>query len=80
MSHVFSSRCPEVDRMLQFRDWLRANEADRELYAQTKRALARQKWKYTQNYADAKTAIVEEIMLRAKRAPKERSPSKWLGT
>jgi GrpB-like predicted nucleotidyltransferase (UPF0157 family) len=68
--HVFSRGCPEVDRMLQFRDWLRTSEADRELYAQTKRALARQQWKYTQNYADAKTAVVEEIMSRARRAPK----------
>jgi GrpB-like predicted nucleotidyltransferase (UPF0157 family) len=68
--HVFSKGCPEVDRMLQFRDWLRTDEADRELYAQTKRALARLQWKYTQNYADAKTVVVEEIMARARRAPK----------
>jgi GrpB-like predicted nucleotidyltransferase (UPF0157 family) len=67
--HVFSRGCPEVDRMLQFRDWLRTNEADRELYALTKRALARQQWKYMQNYADAKTAVVEEIISRARRPP-----------
>jgi len=34
--HVFSTGCPEVDRMLGFRDWLRCNEEDRELYARTK--------------------------------------------
>jgi GrpB-like predicted nucleotidyltransferase (UPF0157 family) len=35
---VFSSGCPEIDRMLMFRDWLRANAADRDLYTRTKLA------------------------------------------
>ena len=65
--HVFSSGCPEVERMVRFRDWLRTRSDDRELYARTKRALAEQNWKYTQNYADAKSAVVEEIMARALR-------------
>jgi GrpB-like predicted nucleotidyltransferase (UPF0157 family) len=59
--HVFSTGCTEIERMLVFRDWLRSNASDRELYAGTKRALAQQDWKYIQNYADAKTAIIEEI-------------------
>jgi GrpB-like predicted nucleotidyltransferase (UPF0157 family) len=63
--HVFSAGCPEIDRMLMFRDWLRANAADRERYARTKLALAQKEWKYVQNYADAKTAIIEEIIARA---------------
>jgi GrpB-like predicted nucleotidyltransferase (UPF0157 family) len=63
--HVFSIRCPEIKRMLRFRDWLRANPADRDLYARTKLDLARQDWAYVQQYADAKTAIVQEIMARA---------------
>ncbi|HLY19235.1 MAG TPA: GrpB family protein [Bryobacteraceae bacterium] len=63
--HVFSVGCGETDRMLAFRDWLRANPADRELYARTKGELAQQHWKYTQHYADAKTAVVEEILSRA---------------
>jgi GrpB-like predicted nucleotidyltransferase (UPF0157 family) len=63
--HVFPPECPEVERMLLFRDWLRTNDADRELYAQTKRELGAQEWKYVQNYADAKTAVVEEILARA---------------
>ncbi|MBZ5522635.1 MAG: GrpB family protein [Acidobacteriia bacterium] len=63
--HVFSVGCPEIDRVLMFRDALRSNTADRDLYARTKLALARQEWKYVQNYADAKTAAVEEIMARA---------------
>ncbi len=63
--HVFSAGCEETDRMLAFRDWLRSNRADRDLYAQTKRDLASGGWKYIQQYADAKTAVIGEIMNRA---------------
>jgi GrpB-like predicted nucleotidyltransferase (UPF0157 family) len=63
--HVFSAGCPEIDRMLLFRDWLRSHDDDRELYERTKRELAQQDWKYVQNYADAKTTVVEEIIARA---------------
>lgn len=65
--HVFSQGCSEIERMVRFRDWLRTFHDDRELYAQAKRALAGQEWKYTQNYADAKSRVVEEIMSRALR-------------
>jgi GrpB-like predicted nucleotidyltransferase (UPF0157 family) len=65
--HVFSVGCPEIDRMLLFRDWLRANPSDRDLYQRTKLELAQQNWKYVQNYADAKTAVVEQIIARARR-------------
>jgi len=63
--HVFSEGCPEIERYLLLRDRLRANQADRELYERTKRDLAKREWKYVQNYADAKTAVVEEIIARA---------------
>jgi GrpB-like predicted nucleotidyltransferase (UPF0157 family) len=63
--HVFSAGCEETDRMLLFRDWLRTNAADRERYATVKRELAARDWKYGQQYADAKTAVVREIMARA---------------
>jgi GrpB-like predicted nucleotidyltransferase (UPF0157 family) len=66
--HVFSCGCPEIDRMLLFRDWLRSHVADRDLYARTKLALARNDWKYVQNYADAKTSVIEEIIARARSA------------
>ncbi len=69
--HVFSPGCPEIDRMLLFRDWLRSNDADRHLYEQAKRELARKEWKYVQNYADAKTGVVEEILARAREAQGE---------
>jgi GrpB-like predicted nucleotidyltransferase (UPF0157 family) len=66
--HTFSANCAEVDRMLMFRDWLRSDAADRELYTRTKRELATRDWKYMQQYADAKTAVVKEIMARARAA------------
>jgi GrpB-like predicted nucleotidyltransferase (UPF0157 family) len=52
--------------MLRFRDWLRNNPVDRDLYARTKLALGRAEWKYVQNYGDAKTAVIEEILARAR--------------
>lgn len=63
--HVFSHGCTEVQVMLDFRDWLRAHAADRELYERAKRELAAKDWKYVQNYADAKAAVVAEINARA---------------
>ena len=64
--HVFSPGSPEIERMLLFRDWLRSNPSDLRLYENTKRELARREWKYVQNYADAKTEVVEEILARAR--------------
>jgi deazaflavin-dependent oxidoreductase (nitroreductase family) len=64
--HVFSKGCPEIDRMLLFRNRLRSNKADRELYERTKRELAQREWKHVQNYADAKAAVIEEIIARAR--------------
>ena len=66
--HTFTAGCEEVDRMLRFRDHLRASAEDRELYARTKRELAAYPWKYVQQYADAKTAVVQEIAERARAA------------
>jgi GrpB-like predicted nucleotidyltransferase (UPF0157 family) len=62
--HVFSSSCPEINRVLNFRDWLRSNAADRDLYERTKRDLSENKWANVDDYADAKTAIIEEILAR----------------
>ena len=64
--HVFSSGCEEIGQMLLFRDWLRTHPEDRLLYEETKRRLAAQTWKYTQNYADAKAAVVHAILARAR--------------
>lgn len=63
--HVFTVGSPEIDRMLLFRDHLRANEQDRQLYESTKAALAERDWSTVQQYADAKTDVVAEILARA---------------
>jgi GrpB-like predicted nucleotidyltransferase (UPF0157 family) len=63
--HVFSIGCEEIDRMLLFRDWLRSHPEDRIVYEDTKRELASRTWKYVQNYADAKSKVVQEILERA---------------
>ena len=63
--HVFSRGCEEIARNLLLRDWLRAHAADRELYESTKRELAARSWAYVQQYADAKSAVITEILARA---------------
>ncbi|WP_377642626.1 GrpB family protein [Oryzobacter terrae] len=50
--------------MLRFRDRLRTDAADRELYARTKRTLAARRWRHVQHYADAKSAVVRDILGR----------------
>jgi GrpB-like predicted nucleotidyltransferase (UPF0157 family) len=66
--HVFSEGASEIERVLRFRDWLRTNEMDRDNYARVKCRLAQQVWRHVQNYADAKTSIVQEILDRANAA------------
>jgi GrpB-like predicted nucleotidyltransferase (UPF0157 family) len=63
--HTFSDGCEEVATMLAFRDRLRASDADRQLYEDAKRELAAREWKYVQNYADAKSEVVQAILARA---------------
>jgi GrpB-like predicted nucleotidyltransferase (UPF0157 family) len=66
--HVFSQGCEEIGRMLAFRDWLRANYRDKKPYERTKQELAARRWKYVQNYANAKSDVVREILERARGA------------
>jgi GrpB-like predicted nucleotidyltransferase (UPF0157 family) len=70
--HVFSSGAAEVQRMLRFRDRLRDDDVARERYARTKCDLAERTWRHVQDYADAKTAVVEAIISRARAARDER--------
>ena len=72
--HVFSVGAAEIERMLLFRDWLRADDADRDAYLQVKRDLARRTWRHVQHYADSKTAIVQQIMARASAASQQNQP------
>ncbi len=63
--HVFSSGCVEVARMLAFRNHLRSNAGDRLRYEGLKRNLANQEWPDMNQYALAKTAMVEQITASA---------------
>jgi GrpB-like predicted nucleotidyltransferase (UPF0157 family) len=71
---VFTVGAAEIDRMLLFRDWLRANDAHRDAYLQVKRGLARRTWRHVQHYADSKTAILQQIMARAGAASQQNQP------
>jgi len=63
--HVFAVGCPEIDRMVLFRDRLRASPEDREIYRAAKTDLAARRWGAVQDYADAKTDVVAAILARA---------------
>jgi GrpB-like predicted nucleotidyltransferase (UPF0157 family) len=62
---VFSQACEEIDSLLAFRDRLRTHSDDRKLYERTKRELAGRQWTYMQNYADAKSDVIRQILDRA---------------
>jgi len=64
--HVFTEGCSEVDRMVAFRDHLRVDAEDRQLYEASKRELAAHRWHIVQDYADAKTDVVATILERAR--------------
>lgn len=55
----------EIARVLGFRDWLRSHPEDRDRYAGVKRELAGRRWRYVQDYAEAKTDVVAEILARS---------------
>lgn len=63
--HVWSVGSLEIDRHLSFRDWLRTHPEDLALYERTKLELAARTWTNVQQYADAKTEVIEEIRARA---------------
>lgn len=57
--------------MLVFRDRLRSDPDGFELYLSAKRDLAARDWEFVQQYADAKTDVIEAIIARgdARRSP-----------
>ena len=67
--HVFTVGSEEIERVLTVRDWLRKNPGERNYYAEAKWKLARREWRYVQNFADAKSKVVEAIISRARRRP-----------
>ncbi|HUC23866.1 MAG TPA: GrpB family protein [Streptosporangiaceae bacterium] len=72
--HVFTVGAAEIDRMLLFRDRLRADDTDRDAYLQVKRDLAKRTWRHMQHYADSKADIVQQIMARATAANQQTQP------
>ena len=60
--HVFSKGSKEIEKYLLFRNYLRLHDDARELYENTKKELAKKTWKYVQNYADAKSEVVQKIL------------------
>jgi GrpB-like predicted nucleotidyltransferase (UPF0157 family) len=67
--HVYSPGCPEIERYLAFRERLRTDPDDRAHYQRIKCELAERDWTYVQEYADAKTEVVEAIIARARGGP-----------
>ncbi|WIX97806.1 GrpB family protein [Amycolatopsis mongoliensis] len=64
--HVYSPGNGQTPRYRLFRDRLRSHPEELALYAAKKRELGSREWKYIQQYADAKTEVVEEIIGRAR--------------
>ncbi len=64
--HVFAAGSPEIERMLLFRDRLRTRPEELRRYEEAKRKLAAQHWPFVQDYADAKSRVVEAIIARAR--------------
>ncbi|KHL11221.1 UNVERIFIED_CONTAM: hypothetical protein LK11_43435 [Mumia flava] len=64
--HILEPDDPAADDHLLLRDHLRVDEADRRLYEATKRDLVARDWADMNAYADAKTAVIEEIKARAR--------------
>lgn len=67
--HVFAAAAPEAARMLFFRDRLRTSSEDRARYEAAKRQLASRTWTYMQDYANAKSTVIEDILSRAPGPP-----------
>jgi GrpB-like predicted nucleotidyltransferase (UPF0157 family) len=66
--HVMSAGGEAADDYLLFRDRLRSDPGDRELYERTKRSLITQEWSDMNAYADAKTGVISDIKERARAA------------
>jgi GrpB-like predicted nucleotidyltransferase (UPF0157 family) len=66
--HVLEEGDEAADDYLLFRDRLRADPEDRDLYERTKRALVEQDWADMNAYADAKTDVIVGIKERARRS------------
>ncbi len=64
--HIMEAGAEAAEDYLLFRNRLRADTDDRDLYERTKRALLEQDWVDMNAYADAKTGVITEIKQRAR--------------
>jgi GrpB-like predicted nucleotidyltransferase (UPF0157 family) len=64
--HVYAPGRAQARDYLDLRDWLRVSSDDCTLYANVKRHLAQKQWNDMNDYADAKTDIVLDILARAR--------------
>ena len=62
--HLWPGDAPEPIRHRLFRDWLRSHPEDRDLYAATKRRLARDTVDQPGDYSLAKNAVIDDIYAR----------------
>ncbi len=63
--HGWRDSDPEISRYLKFRDRLRASPEDCRAYEQLKRDLATRPRDPMNQYADAKSLLIEDILARA---------------
>ena len=64
--HVYSRGDQAIADYLDLRDWLRIDESDRTRYADVKRELAQRSWSDMNHYADAKSAVIQAVLGRAR--------------
>jgi GrpB-like predicted nucleotidyltransferase (UPF0157 family) len=62
--HLWAQNDPEIARTLRFRDRLRSDLAERSAYEALKRELAAREWSDMNEYAEAKSPLIEEILAR----------------
>jgi GrpB-like predicted nucleotidyltransferase (UPF0157 family) len=62
--HCYPPEDAEVRKYLIFRDRLRTNDSDRDLYERTKLRLAEREWRDINYYAEAKGPVIREILAR----------------
>ena len=74
--HVYPPGDPAIADYLDLRDWLRVDDADRALYESVKRNLVRRAWSDMNDYADAKSDVIHEVLGRARSWRSGRQPQR----
>lgn len=72
--HIVEIGDQQATDYLDLRDHLRRHPDDRALYERTKRALAQRDWDDVNEYADAKSDVIAQILERARNARVKSTP------